>query len=173
MLTKKNYDVLIPRKENIENASASGKHYKNQGKIFDEFKNNLNSVFEYYESDEDFETLINLILIVFEKYLWCLPNIDEGRETDISLFNHLKDATAISHALYKSEYHKNKTTELNLIIGEMPGIQKYIFDITEKKPAKILRGRSIFVQLLNTPLCFNHFKGIGANRIKSYNVCRG
>jgi CRISPR-associated protein Csm1 len=154
-LTKKNYEVLIPQKENIEDAAASQKHYKNQDKIFDEFKNDLRSVFKYYKGEEDFETLVNLILIVFEKYLWCIPNIVGNDESDISLFNHLKDVTAVSHALYKTRYKNNDSTKLNLIIGEMPGIQKYIFDVTGKKPAKILRGRSIYVQLLT-----RHFASI-------------
>ncbi len=40
------------------------------------------------------------------------------------------------------------SSRLRLIIGDIPGIQKYIFDMVYKHPAKILRGRSAFIQIL-------------------------
>ncbi len=167
MLTKKNYDVLIPSKDTTKDALSTKDHYKNQDKIFESFTKDLHSIFKYYEDEEDFGTLINLILIVFEKYLWCLPNIDgDSESSDISLFNHLKDVTAVSHALYKTGFHQNGSSKVNLIIGEMPGIQKYIFDITEKKPAKILRGRSIYVQLLT-----RHFASILLKELELTEAC--
>ncbi|MBU2506796.1 MAG: type III-A CRISPR-associated protein Cas10/Csm1, partial [Bacteroidetes bacterium] len=148
LLTEKNYYVLIPSFETTEDALVSNVHYKNQGGIFESFISQLRTVLEFYETEDDFDTLINLILIVFEKYMWCIPDFTGSPDTDISLYNHSKDVAAISHALYKSRQSNKESSELNLIIGDMPGIQKYIFDITNKKPAKILRGRSIYVQLL-------------------------
>lgn len=148
LLTKKNYKILIPEYLSSKDAVESRAHYKNQGNVFENFRSDLKSVLGFYKDENDFESLINLILILFEKYMWCIPDFTGSPETDISLFNHLKDITGLSHALYKSN-NNEAHSELNLIIGDIPGIQNYIFDVVNKKPAKILRGRSIFVQILS------------------------
>ncbi len=146
LLTKKNYQALIPTFETKEDALFSKAHYRNQGDIFLRFTEDIKSILTFYKGEDDFNTLINLILILFEKYMWCIPDFTGSPETDISLYNHVKDVAAISHAIYLNDNLNNRN--LALIIGDMPGIQNYIFDVVNKKPAKILRGRSIYVQIL-------------------------
>ncbi len=146
MLTKKNYEALIPPYETREDALSSKAHYRNQGNIFISFTNDLEAILNIYKDNEDFDTVINLLLILFEKYMWCIPDFTGSPETDISLFNHLKDVAGISHSLLLNNDINNKN--LVLIIGDLPGIQNYIFDVVNKKPAKIIRGRSIYVQIL-------------------------
>lgn len=143
-LTKKNYNAMIPAFETEEEAKRQSYGYT-KGNL-DNFTNDLATVLTFYKNPEDFDSLINLLLVLLEKYLWCVPDFTGSSETDISLFNHLKDVAAISHAIYKS---KSEKKELNLIIGDIPGIQSYIFDINNRKAAKMLRGRSIFVQVLS------------------------
>lgn len=164
VLTKKNYNVLVPEETNQENL-ISQFHYNNQTDIYNLFTNDIRSVFKFYEDQDEFETLINLLLLVFEKYMWCLPSFIVGSASDISLFNHSKDLAAVSHALYKTRKSDKECTEVNLVVGEMPGIQKYIFDITEKKPAKILRGRSIYVQLLTRHFASIFLKSFGLTEV--------
>lgn len=144
-LSKLDYDVLIPKleKDALDEPSFS----YNEGD-WESFKDDLEAVLDFYHYDTDFNSLINLILIVFEKYLWCIPDFTGSSETDISLYNHLKDVTGLAHAIYLTDKDHNDSSMLNLIIGDIPGIQDYIFDVTYTKPAKILRGRSIFVQIL-------------------------
>lgn len=141
-LTKENYEALIP--EYDQNDEKALMHKYINGDLI-EFKNQLRIILNFYSDDSDFNTLINLLLVLFEKWFWCVPDFTGSSQTDISLFNHLKDVAGLSHAIYLS----NKGDEtLNLVIGDIPGIQNYIFDVINKKPAKILRGRSIFVQVL-------------------------
>jgi len=141
-LTKENYQALIPEYDQNDDKAVFHK-YKSDDLA--EFKNQLKIILNFYNNDKDFNTLINLLLVLFEKWLWCIPDFTGNPKTDISLYNHLKDVAGLSHAIYLSE--KNDQT-LNLIVGDIPGIQSYIFDVIHKKPAKILRGRSIFVQVL-------------------------
>lgn len=148
LLVKEDYKVLIPSYETKEDAVESRAHYKNQGSVFESFRKDLESILEIYKGDDDFDSLINLLLILFEKYLWCVPDFTGSPETDISLYNHLKDVAGISHALYLNTLESGENKKLALIIGDIPGIQNYIFDVVYKKPAKILRGRSIYVQIL-------------------------
>ncbi len=143
ILTKKNYKILIPQFSDEEDLKEE--RYNYQPNDFESFKSQLRAVLEFYETDADFVTLINLLLILFEKYMWCIPDFTGSADTDISLYNHLKDVAGISHAIYKSD---KEGSNLNLIIGDLPGIQKYIFNVAYKNPAKVLRGRSIFVQII-------------------------
>lgn len=140
-LIDKNYEELIP---------ASGSQdslFSYDNRDLENFRNDLEQILSFYEVEEDFSTIVNLILVLFEKYLWCIPDFTGSPETDISLFNHSKDVSGLSLAIHKSDLG---TKKLNLIVGDIPGIQDYIFDLySTKRVAKTLRGRSIFVQVLS------------------------
>ncbi|MBI9072360.1 MAG: type III-A CRISPR-associated protein Cas10/Csm1 [Melioribacteraceae bacterium] len=143
LLSKKDYKILIPEFDNENDVKSDGHKYNNSD--FENFSEQLIDVFSFYKEEEDFTILINLLLVLFEKYLWSVPDFTGSDLTDISLYNHSKDVAGIAHAIYKSD---KSDTRLNLVIGDIPGIQKYIFNVAYKKPAKILRGRSIYVQIL-------------------------
>lgn len=144
-LTKENYNALIP--EYDQNDDKALQHKYSSGDLA-EFKSQLKIVLNFYQDDSDFYTLINLLLVLFEKWLWCVPDFTGSSKTDISLFNHSKDVAGLSHAIWKTQKDYPNEKTLNLVIGDIPGIQSYIFNIVHRKPAKILRGRSIFVQVL-------------------------
>lgn len=151
-----NYAGLIPNV--TENNAKSRKDFGYSLNTFSEFNKDLQQILIFYTRTNDFNTLINLLIVLFEKYLWCVPDFTGNKQTDISLFNHSKDVAGISHALYLAG---DDNKHLNLIIGDIPGIQKYIFDITNQRPAKILRGRSIFVQILARQLATKWLRSFG------------
>jgi CRISPR-associated protein Csm1 len=161
LLTKKDYDVIIP----TETAESNLQEFSYKDSDWNLFLEDLEYVLDIYESDEDFESLINLLLIVFEKYMWCIPDFTGSSETDISLYNHLKDVAGLAHAIFLTQKEKSESTNLNLVIGDIPGIQSYIFDVVHKKPAKILRGRSIFVQVLTRNLATKLLKTFGLTEV--------
>lgn len=148
LLVKDNYKAIIPKYYNEKDAKESFSTYRNKGDVFEQFTKDFKAVLSFYKGEEDFNTLLNILLVLFEKYMWCIPDFTGSSQTDISLYNHLKDVAGISHALYLNK----GSEELNLVIGDMPGIQKYIFNVINSKPAKILRGRSIFVQVFTRML---------------------
>lgn len=156
-LTKIEHDVIIPTGKNEEEI----KEFSYKESDWNLFLEDLEYVLDIYENENDFDSLINLLLIIFEKYMWCIPDFTGSSETDISLFNHLKDVTGIAHAIYLSQLENKENKNLNLIIGDIPGIQNYIFDIVNRKPAKILRGRSIFIQILTRNLATKFLKEFG------------
>ncbi len=142
-LTKKNYDVLIPKeKNNIGDFKYKKSDWFN---FIDDFK----TIMLFYETEKDFNTLINLLLIVFEKYLWCIPDFTGSEETDISLYNHLKDVAGLALSIYRTKKDDISKSNLVLLAGDIPGIQNYITDINKTRAAKILRGRSIYIQILS------------------------
>lgn len=154
--TKKDKDffnIIIPEEMNRQEQASGEFAYSEE--IFKFFTEDVDAVLTLYTKEEDFGNIINLLLLVFEKYLWCIPDFTGSSETDISLYNHLKDVAGIALALYRAQKAGNEN-RLLLIIGDIPGIQKYIFNVVNKKPAKILRGRSIFVQVF-TRILVNKF----------------
>lgn len=142
-LTKKNYEALIPKEE--ENSGDFRYKQSDWYNFTDDFK----TLMHFYENDDDFTTLINLLLILFEKYMWCIPDFTGSEDTDISLFNHLKDTAGLAIAIYKNKSEEKNNNILKVVAGDIPGIQKYISDVTNTRAARILRGRSVFVQILS------------------------
>ena len=160
-LTKDQFDVIIPS----ETTEEEIKEFAYKEYDWNLFKEDLEYVLDIFESDDDFESLINLLLVIFEKYMWCIPDFTGSSETDISLFNHLKDVAGLAHAIKLTQAESNDSKNLNLVIGDIPGIQKYIFDVVNRKPAKILRGRSIFVQVLTRNLATKLLKAFGLTEV--------
>ncbi len=119
LLTEKHYKIIIPEYESEEDIKEDKPKYPED--TFRNFKEDIKSVLSLYEEESDFTQIINLLLTVIEKYMWCIQDFTGSANTDISLFNHLKDVAGISNAIYKSK--DKEGTNLNLIIGDLPGIQ--------------------------------------------------
>lgn len=100
---------------------------------------------------------IDYIYSLLWKYTWCIPSAAYLHEPDVSLFDHLKTSAAIAGCLYVYEKTKGiKSTNIDdlaflLVVGDISGIQSYIFDVLTQqgKVAKRLRARSLFTQLIS------------------------
>lgn len=100
--------------------------------------------------------LIYNLMTWFEKFLSNVPA--EAENHDISLFDQLRVTAAIAEGLYR--YHESQkdlnhanfadteTAKWLLVCGDFSGIQKFIYNLTQKGAAKGLRGRSLYIQLL-------------------------
>lgn len=128
---------------------------------FDSFKSDLKVILSSFNKINDFSSVFSLILNLLEDRLWCVPDYTDGSIRDISLFNHLKDTAGFAHAIHKTIAAKPENRYLVLIVGDLPGIQKYIFNVLNKKPAKILRGRSVFVQVITRVFAGIFLKNFG------------
>ncbi|MFZ4437620.1 MAG: type III-A CRISPR-associated protein Cas10/Csm1 [Syntrophales bacterium] len=107
------------------------------------------------------ESFLAVLLSLLEKYTWCIPSTTADRH-DISLFDHAKNTAAIATALYR--YHQakgdlvgaplsihNETDKFRLLVGDLSGIQNYIFNIRNVGvggTAKRLRARSFYLSVL-------------------------
>ncbi len=131
----------------------------NQNHQYDDIWDRL--VNEYKEIDFSNlkeEQIFNKIYSLLEKYTSFIPSNDPS----ISLFDDLKTTSAIAACLNET---KNQD-EFLLFEGDLSGIQKFIYQVTEGENtksyvAKSLRGRSMFVKLLNefiSKFVVNHLK---------------
>lgn len=149
---------LMPQKE--EEAKKGSKAYQELTKNFLE---NLRLV-------KDFEQFVSLC----EVYLSQVPAQTVGYESDISLFDHSRLVAALAHSLYRNykkgllaendlrecrEWMKKDTNDSfypavldkNLFCFfklDLSGIQNFIFSVTSKHAARMLKGRSVYLDLL-------------------------
>lgn len=95
---------------------------------------------------ENFFAFSTSLLYLLQKYTWCVPSPSPD---NISLFDHLKITTALASCLWCDP------EEFLLIGGDISGVQDFIYTITSKRAAQSLKGRSLFLELLND--CIAHY----------------
>lgn len=110
--------------------------------------------------DMTLSDLLTCLTTLLERYTGNVPSATNLRHPDISLFDHLRTTAAIAQSLYLyHEYYREQTTERFpvaisdkdernrwlLVCGDFSGIQKFIYNLTNKGAAKGLRGRSFYV----------------------------
>jgi len=115
------------------------------------------------------------LLFLLQKYWWCIPY-----EEDVSLYEHSKTTCAIASCLYKQKLSDDDLNELfeaikkkdykndvfkkplfNLIHGDIPSIQKFVYTIKSKGAAKSLKGRSLAIVLLQRFIAEHILKKLG------------
>jgi CRISPR-associated protein Csm1 len=131
------------------------------------FGSEFNKGFKPSVNKRDFYCFITHLLGILQKYTWCIPSNTQEEIPDVSLFDHLKTTAAIASCLYqwhiatntlKAETIKSmdKQPRFRIVVGDLSGIQNYIFDIATIGAggvARRLRARSLFVQLIIEVVC--------------------
>ena len=175
---KEEYKIDSLNVENIFYATKKSKEneYKSLWKKFIKDLEKLQK-----EKGSQITDLISLDYLL-KKYTTFIPSataFKKGNNTpikpNIPLYDHLK-ATAIFASVISAleeekkenivNYYKNKTykeeKEFILINGDFFGIQNFIFnDLEAKNAAKVLRGKSAFVQILTKVIAFYIIEKLG------------
>ena len=100
-----------------------------------------------------------LLFYLLQKYLWCLPAPAYPEDSGVSLFQQMKISTAVAAILRKQFSNAGKEgdiaalkdrneTRYSLILGDISGIQDYIYNISSRGASRGLKGRSFYLQLL-------------------------
>ncbi len=114
-----------------------------------------------------FSPLFESLYSALFNYCWAVPAQTgiAGYESNISLFSHSKLTSAIALVVYRllsqgeildalKAIHSGGSSEVlskplfSLIVGDISGIQRFIFNVPSKGAAKSLKGRSAYVDLL-------------------------
>lgn len=98
---------------------------------------------------------------LLRKYTWCIPSATNVNPANVNLYEHLKTTAAIAMCIYDYYKHEKKEITYNgvrskaqeddcllMVCIDLSGIQKFIYDIANKKAAKSLKGRSFYLQLI-------------------------
>ena len=137
-----------------DNGNSSELYYKLWKKFSEEFvKLPSDSLKGFTES----------LLFLLKKYTWSIPS-NTMDMANVSLYDHLKTTAAFADCLY--EYSRenpdaflwnnaDKSLKLKddklpiLLLGcDLSGIQKFIYNISSRKAASSLKGRSFYLQLM-------------------------
>ena len=123
---------------------------KEYAKHWQEFRDEISKLERCKTFDSYFVTLNDIM----RNYMWCIPSATNTIPSNVSLYEHSKTTAGIALALYdycisegKDNIEKDDQSLMMLCI-DIAGIQKFIYDIANKKAAKSLKGRSFYLQLL-------------------------
>lgn len=111
----------------------------------------------------DFNTITSHILALLQSCVLAVPANTQEAIPDTSLYDHMKTTSAVAACLYQfcdarneleAIQEEDETASFILLVGDVSGIQRYVFEIAEKDRsgggvAKRLRARSLFVQLIS------------------------
>ena len=125
--------------------------YKNQ---WDKFKTEVQALKQL----DDLETYLEAVLALLQRFGWCIPAAYYRSRPDISLYDHSRMTAALATCLAEldettlrqiAEDPANSQLEVALLLGgDISGVQDFIYTIPSKGAAKMLRGRSLYLQLL-------------------------
>ena len=130
----------------------------------------LNESFKINPSD--FNSLFNTMLVLIEKYTWCIASDTQSGINDIPLYDHLKTTSAIALSSYRYQMEFDKVTqkrikdgneELQFLVigGDLSGIQSFIYNLgANKSGAKRLRARSFYIKTLSEVLSYRIIKDL-------------
>jgi CRISPR-associated protein Csm1 len=120
----------------------------------------------------NFDCVLTHLVALLHKYTWCIPSNTQEAVPDVSLFDHLTTTAAIAACLYQyhivtdtldEEHIKENAERFQVVVGDLSGIQQYIFDIATAGAggvAKRLRARSLYIQLVTEVVCHRIFREI-------------
>ncbi|MHA1439953.1 MAG: type III-A CRISPR-associated protein Cas10/Csm1 [Promethearchaeota archaeon] len=147
----------------INNKISFFKPLERENEILNLGQNQIN-LFSNLIKNEFSKKSINILLKILENYLTFIPSQTTTIGSDISLFDHLKTTAAIADCLYqnlkdkisndinffnaKSLINFRKTKNYILIGGDLSGIQQFIVKVSTTKGLKMLRAKSLFLDLL-------------------------
>lgn len=143
-----NDEIIYPKKYQTDPSSSLQNEYT---ELWAQFIKEIEALKGRCTEFDSFYDSLNDIL---RNYLWCIPSATNTIPCNVSLYEHSKTTAGIALAIY--DYcvtnHKEKIDKddecLMMLCIDVAGIQKFIYDIANKKAAKSLKGRSFFLQLL-------------------------
>lgn len=113
---------------------------------------------DIHEQSGDAETYLESLLLLMQRYLWCIPAAYYGTKPDVSLYDHSRTTAALSACLaahsdeqvqrWLQGQDQTGPAVALLVGGDLSGIQKFIYTISSRGAASALRGRSMYLQLL-------------------------
>ena len=129
----------------------------------DEYKKLWNAFCTEFKTlpTDSFAGFAESLTYLLKKYTWCIP-ANTTDMTDVSLYEHLKTTAAFADCFFKYREEKPSRLKWNgseisweegarpviLLGGDLSGIQNFIYDISSRKAAVSLKGRSFYLQLL-------------------------
>lgn len=136
------------------------KTWKTYQDMWEDFCRYAQSLTEVHEPEPDAETYLESLLLLCQRFLWCMPSAYYRARPDISLYDHSRLTGALAAILVQSGFSDDslkamaeapeaRTDEAAMLVGaDLSGVQDFIYTITHRGATSALRGRSFYLQLL-------------------------
>jgi CRISPR-associated protein Csm1 len=162
--------IIFPRNKKAN--LAVEKKYGELWRAFDEEAERLRTA---YEGKGYLPAYLESMLLLMQRYTWCIPSAYYRARPDVSLYDHSRMTAALAACLANFEegkvdqilealrmWHTGrqqdpsssppqvlKETHVALLVGgDISGVQDFIYTITSRGATSALRGRSFYLQLL-------------------------
>ncbi|PMQ01615.1 MAG: type III-A CRISPR-associated protein Cas10/Csm1 [Dictyoglomus sp. NZ13-RE01] len=156
----------------------------------DDYKNLMSQFLRYIPKVRDIEQLLTL----YEFYFSQVPAQTTNYNPDISIYDHSRITAALAHAIYKDyifgilsgeelyklrDVLKSKNGEIlnkklfTLVSGDLSGIQSFLFNVSSESAGKMLKGKSVFLDLLTRYTAKYFLDNTGFTKINSIYVGGG
>ncbi|MYC95647.1 MAG: type III-A CRISPR-associated protein Cas10/Csm1 [Caldilineaceae bacterium SB0661_bin_32] len=152
-------NVLFPQKEAEEEES-----WHAYAKLWESFERDLQRLKAAHDADPDLPSYLESLLLLMQRYLWCVPSACYRNLPDISLYDHGRTTAALAAVLNRAEVDDVTLTRWRsnpqavddnlalLVGGDISGVQDFIYTITARGATPTLRGRSFYLQMLTDAL---------------------
>ena len=152
-------DVLFPQKE-----SAQRDVWQGYAALWRGLTPELEQLKAAHYADPDLPSYLESLLLLMQRYLWCVPSAYYRSLPDISLYDHGRITAALAAVLNRDGVDESTLTrwrsnpeavEDNLALlvgGDISGVQDFIYTITARGATPTLRGRSFYLQMLTDAL---------------------
>ena len=150
-------DSIIPTLTIIDKNTSLETEYKSLWTSF------ITEFEQILKLNKDFDSFLISLLEILRNNTWCIPSATNLEPANVSLFEHLKTTAGIALSLF--DFYNEQNTEISfagnimqdnlgesdslmMVCIDISGIQKFIYDISNKRAAKSMKGRSFYLQLL-------------------------
>lgn len=151
-----------------EAQKAEAEVFRAYENLWNDFLKEAQALCKAYEQNGALETYLESMLWILQRYTWCVPSAYFKTRPDVSLYDHSRMTAALAvclqdwiekdaEALYQAWQSEQPDTAQQallakpvalLIGGDISGVQDFIYAISSKGAARMLRGRSFYLQLL-------------------------
>ncbi|MXZ21138.1 MAG: type III-A CRISPR-associated protein Cas10/Csm1, partial [Caldilineaceae bacterium SB0665_bin_25] len=152
-------NVLFPQKE-----AEDEEGWHAYAKLWESFERDLKRLKAAHDADPDLPSYLESLLLLMQRYLWCVPSACYRNLPDISLYDHGRTTAALAAVLNRAEVDEVTLTRWRnnpeavddnlalLVGGDISGVQDFIYTITARGATPTLRGRSFYMQMLTDAL---------------------
>ena len=152
-------DVLFPQKE------AEGEDvWRAYARLWEAFAREVEQLNAAHNQAPDLRSYLESVLLLMQRYLWCVPSAYYKSLPDISLYDHSRITAALAAVLNRDTVDADTLTRWRkrpeaieekvafLVGGDISGVQDFIYTITARGATPTLRGRSFYLQILTDAL---------------------
>ena len=148
-------NVLFPQ-ESMEQEDV----WRAYARLWEGFERELEQLKAAHDQDPDLPSYLESLLLLMQRYLWCVPSAYYRSLPDISLYDHGRITAALAAVLDRDGVDAATLTRWRrdpeaiednvalLVGGDISGVQEFIYTISSRGAAPTLRGRSFYLQIL-------------------------